>query len=102
MSEGKRGMPARKVGVVVSDKMDKTVVVQVERTVLHPLYKRYIRRRSKFMAHDARHECQIGDVVEIVESRPLSARKRWRVRRVLRKAVGTRHEAETARTKAEA
>ncbi len=92
MAKGGRGVPSRKVGVVVSDKMDKTVVVQVERTVRHPRYEQYVRLRSKFMAHDARNECRVGDVVEIVESRPLSARKRWRVRRVLRTAAGTRFE----------
>ncbi len=79
---------AAKTGVVVSDRMDKSVVVRVDRLVLHPRYKRYVRRSSKFMAHDEGNECRIGDVVEIVESRPLSARKRWRVRRVVRRAAG--------------
>lgn len=78
---------AAKTGVVVSDRMDKSVVVRVERLVLHPRYKRYVRRSSKFMAHDERNECRIGDVVEILESRPLSARKRWRVHRVIRRAA---------------
>ena len=74
-------------GVVVSNKMDKTVVVQVERLVKHPLYKKYIRRRNKFMAHDTENACQIGDRVEITKSRPLSKTKRWRVSRILEKAV---------------
>lgn len=74
-------------GVVVSNKMDKTVVVQVERLVKHPLYKKYIRRSNKFMAHDTDNACQIGDRVEITESRPLSKTKRWRVSRILEKAV---------------
>ena len=78
---------ATKIGVVASDKADKTVVVRVERIVLHPKYKRYIRRSAKFMAHDEANACRVGDTVEIVESRPLSARKRWRVRRVVRKAA---------------
>jgi small subunit ribosomal protein S17 len=77
-----------KVGVVTSDKMDKSVVVRVDRFVQHKLYKRYIRRSAKFMAHDESNACQVGDTVEIVESRPLSAHKRWRVRRVVRKAIG--------------
>lgn len=77
-----------KTGTVVSDKMDKSVVVRVDRTVPHDLYKRYIRRSARFMAHDETNRCKVGDIVEIVESRPLSAHKRWRVRRVLHSAVG--------------
>ena len=79
---------AAKVGVVTSSRMDKSVVVRVDRIVLHRLYKRHIRRSSKFMAHDEANRCAVGDTVEIVESRPLSARKRWRVRRVIRAAIG--------------
>ena len=71
------------VGVVVSDKMDKTVVVEVTRLVKHPLYKKYIRRKKRFMAHDERNEYQVGDRVQIIESRPLSRRKRWRVRALI-------------------
>jgi small subunit ribosomal protein S17 len=82
-----RGNKRQVNGVVVSNKMDKTVVVQVERLVKHPLYKKYIRRRNKFMAHDTDNACQIGDRVEITESRPLSKTKRWRVSRILEKAV---------------
>ena len=78
---------ATKIGVVASDKADKTVVVRVERIVLHPKYKRYIRRSAKFMAHDEANACRVGDTVEIVESRPLSARKRWRVQRVVKRAA---------------
>ena len=87
---------ATKIGVVASDKADKTVVVRVERIVLHPKYKRYIRRSAKFMAHDEANSCRIGDTVEIVESRPLSARKRWRVSRVVKRAavLGTQAAAE--------
>ena len=80
---------ASKVGVVTKDKMDKSVVVRVDRTVKHDLYKRYIRRTSRFMAHDENNACRVGDTVEIVESRPLSLRKRWRVRRIVRSAVGS-------------
>ncbi|HHI96457.1 MAG TPA: 30S ribosomal protein S17 [Thermodesulfatator atlanticus] len=74
------------IGTVVSDKMDKTVVVMVERLVLHPLYKKYVRRRKKFMAHDEDNACRIGDKVLIEETRPLSRHKRWRVREILERA----------------
>jgi small subunit ribosomal protein S17 len=74
-----------KVGLVTSDKMQKTVVVRVERQVRHRKYKRYIRRRTKFMAHDEMG-AHIGDIVRIVETRPLSARKRWRVVEIVQKA----------------
>ncbi len=73
-------------GRVVSDKMDKTVVVAIETLVKHPLYGRIVRRTSKFKAHDESNECGIGDRVEIMETRPLSAEKRWRVSRVVEKA----------------
>ena len=63
-------------GVVVSDKADKTIVVMVETLVMHPLFKKYIRRRHKFMAHDPQNDCGVGDTVSIIEHRPLSARKR--------------------------
>lgn len=78
---------ATKIGVVTSDKPDKSVVVRVDRIVRHDRYKRYMRRSAKFMAHDEKNECRLGDTVEIVESRPLSARKRWRVRRVVKRAA---------------
>ncbi len=81
-----RGRRAEKIGIVTSDKMQKTVVVRVDRLVKHPVYKRYIRRRSKFMAHNEIEGVTVGDQVRIVETRPLSARKRWRVVEVLRKA----------------
>ena len=77
-----------KVGVVTSSRMEKSVVVRVDRIVLHPRYRRYVRRSSKFMAHDEKNQCNVGDTVEIVESRPLSLRKRWRVRKILRAARG--------------
>ncbi len=74
------------IGIVVSDKMDKTVVVQVETLVKHPLYGKYIKRRKKFMAHDEGNQCRIGDKVLIEETRPLSRRKRWRVKEILERA----------------
>lgn len=70
-------------GVVVSDKMDKTVVVLVNRLVKHPIYKKYIKRRVKFMAHDEQNSARMGDTVEIIESRPLSKFKRWRLTRIV-------------------
>jgi small subunit ribosomal protein S17 len=75
------------VGQVVSNKMDKTAVVVVERIARHPLYKKAIKIRKKFKAHDADNTCQIGDVVRIVESRPLSKEKRWVVEEVLKSAA---------------
>ena len=73
-------MPKRILqGVVVSDKMDKTVVVKVERRVMHPIYKKFIRRSKKYSAHDELNQCKIGDVVRIRECRPLSKTKSWEV-----------------------
>lgn len=77
-----------KIGVVVSDKMDKTVTVQVERVVLHPMVHKYYKRRNKFKAHDERGQCKVGDLVEIIESRPISKTKRWAVQKILQKAAG--------------
>jgi small subunit ribosomal protein S17 len=82
-----RGKPKLRQGVVVSNKMDKTVVVMVERLVRHPKYRKYLKQRNKFKAHDEQNECGIGDEVELIETRPLSRDKRWRVRSVLKKAV---------------
>lgn len=88
MSEVKsKGSRRRLTGWVISDRADKTIVVRVETLVKHPLFKKYIRRRKKFMAHDEANSCAMGDKVEIVESRPLSARKRWRLEKIIEKAV---------------
>jgi small subunit ribosomal protein S17 len=76
-----------KVGRVVSDKMDKTIVVSVERMSRHPLYKRVIRLSTKFKAHDENNEARIGDTVRIIESRPLSATKRWRMVEIVARAA---------------
>ena len=76
-----------KVGTVTSNKMQKTVVVTVERQVIHPLYKRVVRRSKPFLAHDEKGECQVGDKVRIEETRPLSRSKRWRVVQVIAKAA---------------
>lgn len=75
------------VGFVVSDKMDKTVMVAVSRTTRHRLYGKVLRRTKKYMAHDEDNACRVGDRVEIIESRPLSRRKRWAVKRVIRHAA---------------
>lgn len=74
------------VGTVVSDKMDKTVTIQVERTIMHQLYRRYIKRRKNYAAHDESNDCHEGDRVMIESCRPLSKRKRWRVREILERA----------------
>jgi small subunit ribosomal protein S17 len=74
-------------GIVVSDKMDKTIVVLVERLVQHPMYKKYVRQRKKYKAHDPENRCRMGDLVSIVETRPLSKDKRWRVQEILKLAV---------------
>jgi small subunit ribosomal protein S17 len=73
----------RREGVVVSNKMDKTVVVEVERLVRHPQYHKFLRQRRRYKAHDERNQCQTGDRVRIIECRPLSAQKRWTVLAVL-------------------
>lgn len=83
-----RGRRQTKVGTVVADKMDKTVVVAVTNTVMHRLYQRYVKRTSKFYAHDPNNECHVGDQVRIVASRPLSRLKRWRVQEILKRAEG--------------
>ena len=89
MSESKAaGHRQTLTGRVVSDKMNKTVVVAVERTVVHGLYQRYLRRTSTFHAHDERNECRVGDEVVIVSARPLSKTKRWRVQQVVKRAEG--------------
>jgi len=87
MAETKR-VNRRKVriGVVVSDKMDKTVVVRVTREFRHPLYGKRVKRSKKYMAHDENNECRIGDIVKIMETRPLSKRKRWRVVEIIERA----------------
>jgi small subunit ribosomal protein S17 len=77
-----------KVGIVSSNKMQKTVVVTVDRQITHPLYKRVVRRSAKFLAHDEKNQCKIGDTVRIEQTRPMSARKRWRVVDIIIRASG--------------
>ena len=84
MSE--RNLRKTRVGMVVSDKMDKTVVVAIQDNVKHPLYKKIIKRTVKFKAHDEKNECHIGDTVKVMETRPLSKDKRWRLVEIIEKA----------------
>jgi small subunit ribosomal protein S17 len=83
----KKAIRTQKVGKVVSDGMDKTVVVSVDYVRRHPIYHKRIRRTSKFMAHDEQNTCKVGDIVRIEETRPLSKRKRWIVREILERSV---------------
>ena len=81
-----RNLRKTRIGTVVSDKMDKTIVVAIEDRVAHPLYKKFVKRTVKFKAHDEKNECGVGDRVEIMECRPLSKDKNWRLVRVVEKA----------------
>jgi len=87
MTEAKQGTKNEKVGSVVSDQMAKTIVVEVTRRVPHPLYKRIVTKRRKFYAHDEQGDAKVGDVVRIIECRPMSKLKRWRLGEVVRRAV---------------
>lgn len=86
MSERERGRRKVRTGVVVSDRMDKTVVVKVERTFPHPLYGKTVRRSSKVYAHDEANEARVGDTVRVMETRPLSKLKRWRIVEIVERA----------------
>ena len=81
-----RSLRKTKIGTVVSNKMQKSIVVAIERRVAHPIYKKYFKKTTKLMAHDENNECKIGDVVKIMEIRPLSKRKKWRLVEVVEKA----------------
>ncbi|MBI1813640.1 MAG: 30S ribosomal protein S17 [Deltaproteobacteria bacterium] len=87
MADNERGKAKVRQGVVVSDKMEKTIVVTVERLVQHPKYKKHLRRQTRFKVHDEQNRCGVGDRVLIAETRPLSRGKRWTVRSILEKAV---------------
>lgn len=82
----KRNLRKSRIGVVSSNKMDKTITVLVERKIKHPIYGKYVKKSNKLMAHDANNECQIGDLVRVDETRPLSKNKRWRLVEVIEKA----------------
>lgn len=81
-----RALRKTRIGVVVSNKMDKTITVAIERRVPHPIYKKYFKKTTKLMAHDEKRECGVGDKVKIMETRPLSKRKRWRLIEIVEKA----------------
>ena len=81
-----RNLRKVRVGQVVSNKMDKTIVVVVQRRVRHPIYGKFVKKTTKFMAHDEENACNIGDTVQIMETRPLSKRKRWRLVEIIEKA----------------
>ena len=85
MTDGK-GRKVTKRGVVVSDKMDKTIVVRVERQYRHPLYKKIVRRHKRFKAHDEKNDCKVGDIVLIQESRPISKHKRWNLSKIIERS----------------
>ncbi len=90
-TQNETNTPARsqrkvRIGTVVSDKMQKSILVAIERKVVHPIYKKYVKRTTKLMAHDEKQEAKIGDLVKIMETRPLSKRKRWRLVEILKKA----------------
>ncbi|MCL6493493.1 MAG: 30S ribosomal protein S17 [Ignavibacterium sp.] len=82
----KRPLRKTRIGVVVSNKMDKTITVAIERRVAHPIYKKYFKKTTKLMAHDEKRQCSVGDKVKIMETRPLSKRKRWRLVEIVEKA----------------
>jgi small subunit ribosomal protein S17 len=81
-----RALRKTRIGVVVSNKMQKTITVAIERKVSHPIYKKYYKKTTKLMAHDEKNECNIGDKVKIMETRPLSLKKRWRLVEIVEKA----------------
>jgi small subunit ribosomal protein S17 len=81
-----RSLRKTRIGIVVSNKMSKSIIVAIERRVAHPLYKKYFKKTTNLMAHDEKNECAIGDTVKIMEIRPLSKRKKWRLVEVVEKA----------------
>ena len=84
--EETRNLRKERIGVVVSNKMDKSIVVEIERREKHPIYGKFIKKTNRFMAHDEKEECNIGDTVRIMETRPLSKRKRWRLVEIIERA----------------
>ncbi len=86
MTENKVVLKKQRIGIVVSNKMDKSITVSVERKIKHPIYGKFVKKSKKFMAHDENNECNTGDTVRIIESRPLSAKKRWRLVEIIEKA----------------
>ena len=84
--EIKRNLRKERIGVVVSNKMDKSIVVEIERREKHPIYGKFIKKTNRFMAHDEKNDCNIGDTVRIMETRPLSKRKHWRLVEIIERA----------------
>lgn len=82
----KRNLRKTRIGVVVSNKMDKTITIAIERKIPHPIYKKYFKKTTKLMAHDEKRECSVGDKVKVMETRPLSKNKRWRLVEIVEKA----------------
>jgi len=87
-----QGRKTTKIGVVIGNNMKKTITVLSERRIKHPFYKKIVKRRKKFLAHDEYEKCKIGDVVKIVETRPLSRRKRWRIQEIVELSPSEREE----------
>ena len=81
-----RGLRKTRIGIVVSDKMEKTITIAIVRKVPHPLYKKYFKKTTRLMAHDEKDDCKVGDKVKIMETRPISAKKRWRLIEIIEKA----------------
>ncbi len=86
MEEKKRNLRKERIGVVISDKMDKSVVVAVKRKLKHPIYGKFINKTTKFVAHDEKNDCNIGDTIKIMETRPISKRKSWRLVEIIERA----------------
>ena len=86
MSEEKKSLRKQRVGVVTSAGMDKSITVSVQRRLQHPIYGKFVKKTNKFMAHDENNDCNVGDTVRIMESRPLSKRKRWRLVEIVERA----------------
>jgi small subunit ribosomal protein S17 len=86
MEANERGLRKQRVGVVTSNKMDKSIVISVERKMKHPMYGKFVKKTKKFMAHDEKNECNVGDVVRIMETRPLSKNKCWRLVEIIERA----------------
>jgi small subunit ribosomal protein S17 len=82
----KRNLRKERIGIVTSDKMEKSIVVAVERKVKHPKYGKFVKKTTKFVAHDEKNDCNIGDVVKIMETRPLSKNKNWRLVEIIERA----------------
>ncbi len=86
MSEEKKSLRKQRVGVVTSASMDKSITISVQRRLQHPIYGKFVKKTNKFMAHDENNDCNVGDTVRIMESRPLSKRKRWRLVEIIERA----------------